>query len=52
MLVTWFGTGAIALPAGQDWKAEMLTVYDSRLGHESADNDSICKDSGALAKGA
>jgi hypothetical protein len=28
MLVTWFGTGAIALPAGKDWKAEMLTVYD------------------------
>jgi hypothetical protein len=28
MLVTWFGTGAIALPAGQDWKPEMLTVYD------------------------
>ncbi len=28
MLVTWFGTGAIALPVGQDWKPEMLTVYD------------------------
>jgi tetratricopeptide (TPR) repeat protein len=28
MLVTWFSTGAIALPAGQDWKPEMLTVYD------------------------
>jgi len=28
MLVTWFGPGAIALPHGQDWKAEMLTVYD------------------------
>jgi tetratricopeptide (TPR) repeat protein len=28
MLVTWFGTGGIALPAGQDWKPEMLTVYD------------------------
>jgi tetratricopeptide (TPR) repeat protein len=29
MLVTWFGPGAIALPHGQDWKAEMLTVYDN-----------------------
>jgi hypothetical protein len=29
MLVTWFGPGAIALPAGQDWKPEMLTVYDN-----------------------
>ncbi len=28
MLVTWFGNGGIALPAGQDWKPEMLTVYD------------------------
>ena len=28
MLVTWFGSGAIALPAGQDWKPQMLTVYD------------------------
>jgi hypothetical protein len=28
MLATWFGTGGIALPAGQDWKPEMLTVYD------------------------
>ena len=28
MLATWFGTGAIALPAGQGWKPEMLTVYD------------------------
>jgi hypothetical protein len=28
MLVTWFGPGAIALPVGQDWKPEMLTVYD------------------------
>jgi len=28
MLVTWFGTGGIALPAGQDWKPAMLTVYD------------------------
>jgi hypothetical protein len=28
ILVTWFGTGAIALPDGQDWKPEMLTVYD------------------------
>jgi hypothetical protein len=28
MLVTWFGAGAIALPAGHDWKSEMLTVYD------------------------
>jgi hypothetical protein len=29
MLVTWFGAGAIALPAGQGWKPEMmLTVYD------------------------
>lgn len=29
MLVTWFGPGAIALPDGQDWKTEMLTVYDN-----------------------
>jgi hypothetical protein len=29
MLVTWFGTGAIVLPAGQDWKPELLTVYDN-----------------------
>jgi hypothetical protein len=29
LLVTWFGTGVIALPAGQDWKPEMLTVYDN-----------------------
>jgi hypothetical protein len=28
MLMTWFGPGAIALPSGQDWKPEMLTVYD------------------------
>jgi hypothetical protein len=28
MLVTWLGTGAIALPAGQDWKLALLTVYD------------------------
>jgi hypothetical protein len=28
MLVTWFGPGGIALPVGQDWKPEMLTVYD------------------------
>jgi hypothetical protein len=28
MLVTWFGTGAIALPGGQDWKLELLRVYD------------------------
>lgn len=29
MLVTWFGPGAIVLPDGQDWKPEMLTVYDN-----------------------
>ena len=29
MLVTWFGPGAIALPRGDDWKPEMLTVYDN-----------------------
>ena len=29
MLVTWFGPGGIALPAGPDWKPEMLTVYDN-----------------------
>jgi tetratricopeptide (TPR) repeat protein len=29
MLVTWFGTGAIAIPAGPDWKPQMLTVYDN-----------------------
>ncbi|MGB8011692.1 MAG: hypothetical protein WCF68_08765 [Terriglobales bacterium] len=29
MLVTWFGTGAIALPAGPAWKPQMLTVYDN-----------------------
>ena len=28
MLVTWFGPGGIALPAGHDWKPQMLTVYD------------------------
>ena len=28
MLVTSFGPGAIELPTGQDWKPEMLTVYD------------------------
>ena len=28
MLSTWFGPGAIALPAGKGWKQEMLTVYD------------------------
>ena len=28
MLVTWFGPGAIPLPAEQGWKAELLTVYD------------------------
>jgi len=28
MLITWFDPGAIALPAGQDWKPELLTVYD------------------------
>src|SRR5215831_1729361 len=28
MLSTWFGPGAIALPTGNDWKPEMLTVYD------------------------
>jgi hypothetical protein len=26
MLETWFGKGAIALPAGQDWKLELLKV--------------------------
>jgi hypothetical protein len=29
MLVTWFGTGGIELPAGQNWKPELLTVYDN-----------------------
>jgi len=29
MLVTWFGPGGIALPAGQDWKPELFTVYDN-----------------------
>jgi hypothetical protein len=29
MLVTWFGPGGIALPAGADWKPNSLTVYDS-----------------------
>jgi tetratricopeptide (TPR) repeat protein len=29
MLVTWFGPGAIALPHGEDWKPELLTVYDN-----------------------
>jgi tetratricopeptide (TPR) repeat protein len=28
-LVTWFGPGAIELPAGGDWKPELLTVYDN-----------------------
>ncbi len=28
MLVTSFGPGAIALPSGGDWKAELLTIYD------------------------
>lgn len=28
MLSTWFGPGAIPLPVGQDWKPQMLTVYD------------------------
>ena len=28
MLVTWFGPGGIALPTDQEWKLEMLTVYD------------------------
>jgi len=27
-LVTWFGPGAIRLPVGQDWKPDVLTVYD------------------------
>jgi hypothetical protein len=29
MLVTWFGPGGIPLPDGQDWKPELLTVYDN-----------------------
>jgi len=29
MLVTWFGPGGIALPNEQDWKPELLTVYDN-----------------------
>src|SRR5260370_22380418 len=29
MLVTWFGTGAIALPSGPDWKPQMITVYNN-----------------------
>lgn len=29
LLVTWFGPGAIELPAGQDWKPDMLTAYDN-----------------------
>jgi tetratricopeptide (TPR) repeat protein len=29
MLVTWFGPGAIALPQGDDWTSQMLTVYDN-----------------------
>jgi hypothetical protein len=28
MLVTWFGPGGIPLPSGQEWKPELLTVYD------------------------
>jgi tetratricopeptide (TPR) repeat protein len=28
MLVTWFASGAIALPAGQGWKPEMINVYN------------------------
>jgi hypothetical protein len=26
MLETWFGKGAIALPAGRDWRLELLKV--------------------------
>jgi hypothetical protein len=29
MLVAWFGPGGIPLPHGQDWKPELLTVYDN-----------------------
>ena len=29
MLVTWFGSGGIALPNGQEWKLELLNVYDN-----------------------
>jgi hypothetical protein len=28
-LVTWFGPGAITLPHGEDWKPELVTVYDN-----------------------
>lgn len=28
MLVTWFGPGAIELPAGEDWKPQAFAVYD------------------------
>lgn len=28
MLLTWFGPGALELPTGQDWKPQLLTVYD------------------------
>jgi hypothetical protein len=28
MLVTWFGPGGIPLPTGEEWKPELLTVYD------------------------
>lgn len=27
-LITWFGSGGIVLPDGQDWKRGLLTVYD------------------------
>ena len=29
LLVTWFGSGSIALPRGEEWKPEMLTLYDN-----------------------
>jgi len=28
MLVTWFGPGGIPLPSGEEWKPELITVYD------------------------
>ena len=28
MLITWFGPGGIPLPDSNNWKAELLTVYD------------------------
>ena len=31
MLVTWFGPGSIALPSGEGWKPELLTVYDKGM---------------------